>query len=45
MTWLRDEIKEVHTQYKAFTNKEIVADISLNIGLRGINVTLKGTNN
>ena len=44
MAWLRDEIKEVHTQYKAFIDKEIVADISLNIGLRGINVTLNGTN-
>jgi len=40
--WYEDEIKDVHTQYRAFTHDEIVADIGLHIGLRGINVTLKG---
>ena len=43
--WYEDEIKEVHTQYKAFSHVEIVADIGLHIGLRGINVTLKGVAN
>lgn len=40
--WLTASISEVHMQYKAFTTKEIVADIRLGIGLRGINVTLIG---
>ncbi|XP_065907308.1 dual oxidase maturation factor 1-like isoform X2 [Dysidea avara] len=40
--WLEDEIKDVHTQYKAFANFEITADIGLHIGLRGVNITLKG---
>ena len=39
---MTDSITEVHMQYKAFTTKEIVADIRLGIGLRGINVTLIG---
>ena len=43
--WYEDEIHDVHTQYKAFTNQEIVADIGLHIGLRGINVTLLGNDN
>ena len=41
--WMTASITEVHMQYKAFTTKEIVADIRLGIGLRGINVTLIGT--
>ena len=41
--WYEDTITDVHTQYRAFTDHEIVADIGLHIGLRGINVTLKGT--
>jgi len=40
--WLEDTITDVHTQYKAFAKFEITADIGLHIGLRGINVTLKG---
>ena len=32
----------MHTQYKAFANFEITADIGLHIGLRGVNITLKG---
>ena len=40
--WYEDEIHDIHTQYKAFTHDEITADIGLHIGLRGINVTLKG---
>ena len=40
--WMTASITEVHMQYKAFTTKEIVADIRLGIGLRGINVTLIG---
>ena len=30
------------TQYKAFMSQEIKAQVGVNIGLRGINVTLKG---
>ncbi|XP_052769782.1 dual oxidase maturation factor 1-like isoform X2 [Mya arenaria] len=30
------------TKYKAGTGKEITADIGVNIGLRGVNITLKG---
>ena len=41
-TWLTDHITGIHTQYKAFTTKKIVADIGIGIGLRGINVTLIG---
>ena len=41
MTW---EVAEVSTstKYKAGTGKEIEANIGVQIGLRGINVTLKG---
>ncbi|ESO84747.1 hypothetical protein LOTGIDRAFT_131685 [Lottia gigantea] len=40
-TW---EVASVHTEtkYKAGTGKEITADITVDIGLRGINITLKG---
>lgn len=38
-----DKVKGVQTKYKAFSKVEITADIGLYIGLRGINVTLKGT--
>ncbi|KAL4239492.1 regulation of thyroid hormone proteinration [Mactra antiquata] len=40
-TW---ETASVHTRtkYRAGTGKEITADIGVNIGLRGINITLKG---
>ena len=40
--WLTDHITGIHTQYKAFTTKKVVADIGIGIGLRGINVTLLG---
>ena len=39
--WYTDTVS-VHTQYKAFTTEEIRADVGLHIGLRGINITLKG---
>lgn len=39
--WYTDTTR-VHTQYKAFTTEEIEADVGLHIGLRGINITLKG---
>ena len=39
--WYTDTIS-VQTQYRAFTSEEIVADVGLHIGLRGINITLKG---
>lgn len=41
-TW---ETSQIHTRtkYKAGTGKEISADIGVHIGLRGINITLKGT--
>ena len=40
-TW---ETGKVHTRtkYKAGTGQEIEADIGVHIGLRGINITLKG---
>ena len=40
-TW---ETSEIHTRtkYKAGTGHEITADIGVHIGLRGINITLKG---
>ena len=31
----------VLTQYKAFTNEEVIADVGLHIGLRGVNITLR----
>jgi dual oxidase maturation factor 1 len=40
--WESDVIK-VNTQYKTGINKHINATIGLHIGLRGINITLKGT--
>ena len=40
--WYTDTVR-VQTQYKAFTTEEIVADVGLHIGLRGINITLKGS--
>ena len=39
--WYTDTVT-VQTQYKAFTTEEIIADVGLHIGLRGINITLKG---
>ena len=42
--WYTDTVS-VQTQYKAFTTEEIIADVGLHIGLRGINITLKGTDN
>lgn len=43
-TW---ETSEIHTRtkYKAGTGHEITADIGVHIGLRGINITLKGSPN
>lgn len=41
-TWDTAEI-HTRTKYKAGTGKEISADIGVHIGLRGINITLKGT--
>ena len=40
-TW---ETSEIHTRtkYKAGEGREISADIGVHIGLRGINITLKG---
>ena len=40
-TW---ETAEIHTRtkYKAGTGHEITADIGVHVGLRGINITLKG---
>ena len=35
----------VLTQYKAFTDDEVVADVGLFIGLRGVNITLLGETN
>lgn len=42
--WYTDKVT-VQTQYKAFTTEEIRADVGLHIGLRGINITLKGLSN
>jgi hypothetical protein len=39
--WYTDT-KTVQTQYKAFTTEEIIADVGLHIGLRGVNITLLG---
>ncbi len=38
------EVAEIHTktQYRAGIKKEIEANIGVKIGLRGINITLKG---
>ncbi|XP_053392446.1 dual oxidase maturation factor 1-like isoform X2 [Mercenaria mercenaria] len=41
-TWETGEI-HTRTKYKAGTGEEIDADIGVHIGLRGINITLKGT--
>ena len=39
--WYTDTVR-VQTQYKAFTTEEINADVGLHVGLRGVNITLKG---
>jgi len=39
--WEVDEI-ETHTQYKAFTTETIEAHVGVKIGLRNVNITLKG---
>jgi hypothetical protein len=41
--WEKSSV-ETTTQYKAFMSQEIKAEVGVNIGLRGINVTLKGGN-
>lgn len=41
MEWETAEI-ETHTLYKAFSPKEIKAHIGMKIGLRGVNITMKG---
>jgi hypothetical protein len=41
MQWEKSSV-ETTTQYKAFMSQEIKAKVGVNIGLRGINVTLKG---
>lgn len=43
--WEVAEAKNVRTKYKAGSAGEITADIAVYMGLRGINVTLKGTCN
>lgn len=40
--WEVAEAKNVRTKYKAGSAGEITADIEVYMGLRGINVTLKG---
>ena len=42
MEWEKSEI-ETKTLYKAFSKKEIEAHIGVKIGLRGVNITMKGT--
>lgn len=39
--WQKDSVY-VQTQYKAFTDEEIDAEVGLHVGLRGVNITLKG---
>ena len=41
--WESGEI-ETHTQYKAFTTDTIEAHVGIKIGLRNVNITLKGLN-
>ena len=41
MEWEKAEI-ETKTLYKAFSPKEIEAHIAIKIGLRGVNITMKG---
>ena len=41
MEWKKSEV-ETTTQYKAFMSQEIKAKVGVKIGLRGVNVTLKG---
>lgn len=41
--WEVAEAKNVRTKYKSGSAGEITADIGVYMGLRGINVTLKGT--
>lgn len=40
--WEVASIHNVPTYYKAFSHQEIHADISVNIGLKNVNITLKG---
>ena len=39
--WQTGTIK-TRTAYKAFTDHEVAAQVGLHVGLRGINITLKG---
>lgn len=39
--WEYGSVKAV-TQYKSFVNEQVQAEIGLKVGLRGINVTLRG---
>ena len=41
MEWEKSAV-EPETQYKSFMSKEIKVKVGVNIGLRGVNVTLKG---
>ncbi len=41
MEWEKADI-ETKTLYKAFSSKEIDAHIAIKIGLRGVNITMKG---
>lgn len=40
--WEVAEIKDLRTKYKAGSKADIEADVAVHIGLRGINITLKG---
>ncbi|XP_046352903.2 dual oxidase maturation factor 1-like isoform X2 [Haliotis rufescens] len=42
MSWEESVISDTETKYKAGSGKDIVAEIGLHIGLRGVNITLKG---
>ncbi|XP_046554506.1 dual oxidase maturation factor 1-like [Haliotis rubra] len=42
MSWEESVITNTITKYKAGTGKDITAEIGLHIGLRGVNITLKG---
>lgn len=41
--WEVAEIKDLRTKYKAGSKADIEADVAVHIGLRGINITLKGS--
>ncbi|XP_021359872.1 dual oxidase maturation factor 1-like [Mizuhopecten yessoensis] len=41
--WEVSEIEDLTTKYKAGSKADIHADVAVHIGLRGINITLKGT--